>query len=198
MTGEVIRQLRLRSGLSQEELAYKMGYTDRSSISRIEKGDMKLTQDKIMEFSTLFKVSPLVILGMEEYVPPKTQVPVYGRVAAGIPIEAIENIIDYEDIPDTWAGTFGAMRIKGDSMAPRILDGDTIIVKRQDDANSGDIVVAIINGQDATVKKLIKHPDGITLQAFNPAYEPMYFSKENMEEIPVTIWGKVVENRSKF
>lgn len=198
MTGEVIRQLRLRSGLSQEELAYKMGYTDRSSISRIEKGDMKLTQDKIMEFSTLFKVSPLVILGMEEYVPPKTQVPVYGRVAAGIPIEAIENIIDYEDIPDTWTGTFGAMRIKGDSMAPRILDGDTIIVKRQDDANSGDIVVAIINGQDATVKKLIKHPDGITLQAFNPAYEPMYFSKENMEEIPVTIWGKVVENRSKF
>ena len=198
MTGEVIRQLRLRSGLSQEELAYKMGYTDRSSISRIEKGDMKLTQDKIMEFSTLFKVSPLVILGMEEYIPPKTQVPVYGRVAAGIPIEAIENIIDYEDIPDTWSGTFGAMRVKGDSMAPRILDGDTIIVKRQDDANSGDIVVAIINGQDATVKKLIKHPDGITLQAFNPAYEPMYFSKENMEEIPVTIWGKVVENRSKF
>ena len=198
MTGEVIRQLRLRSGLSQEELAYKMGYTDRSSISRIEKGDMKLTQDKIMEFSTLFKVSPLVILGMEEYIPPKTQVPVYGRVAAGIPIEAIENIIDYEDIPDTWSGTFGAMRIKGDSMAPRILDGDTIIVKRQDDANSGDIVVAIVNGQDATVKKLIKHPDGITLQAFNPAYEPMYFSKENMEEIPVTIWGKVVENRSKF
>ena len=198
MTGEVIRQLRLRSGLSQEELAYKMGYTDRSSISRIEKGDMKLTQDKIMEFSTLFKVSPLVILGMEEYIPPKTQVPVYGRVAAGIPIEAIENIIDYEDIPDTWSGTFGAMRVKGDSMAPRILDGDTIIVKRQDDADSGDIGVAIINGQDATVKKLIKHPDGITLQAFNPAYEPMYFSKENMEEIPVTIWGKVVENRSKF
>lgn len=198
MTGEVIRQLRLRSGLSQEELAYKMGYTDRSSISRIEKGDMKLTQDKIMEFSTLFKVSPLVILGMEEYIPPKTQVPVYGRVAAGIPIEAIENIIDYEDIPDTWSGTFGAMRVKGDSMAPRILDGDTIIVKRQDDADSGDIVVAIINGQDATVKKLIKHSDGITLQAFNPAYEPMYFSKENMEEIPVTIWGKVVENRSKF
>lgn len=198
MTGEVIKQLRLRSGLSQEELANKMGYTDRSSISRIEKGDMKLTQDKIMEFSTLFKVSPLVILGMEEYVPPKTQVPVYGRVAAGIPIEAIENIIDYEDIPDTWTGTFGAMRIKGDSMAPRILDGDTIIVKRQDDADSGDIVVAIINGQDATVKKLIKHPDGITLQAFNPAYEPMYFSKESMEEIPVTIWGKVVENRSKF
>ena len=198
MTGEVIRQLRLRSGLSQEELAYKMGYTDRSSISRIEKGDMKLTQDKIMEFSTLFKVSPLVILGMEEYVPPKTQVPVYGRVAAGIPIEAIENIIDYEDIPDTWSGTFGAMRVKGDSMAPRILDGDTIIVKRQDDADSGDIVVAIVNGEDATVKKLIKHPDGITLQAFNPAYEPMYFSKENMAEIPVTIWGKVVENRSKF
>ena len=198
MTGDIIRTLRLRKGLSQEELAKKMGYSDRSAISRIEKGDNKLQQDKILEFSKFFKVSPLVILGIEEYVPPKTQVPVYGRVAAGIPIEAIENIIDYEDIPDTWSGTYGAMRVQGDSMAPRILDGDTIIVKRQDDADSGDIVVAIINGQDATVKKLIKHQDGITLQAFNPAYEPMYFSKESMEEIPVLIWGKVVENRSKF
>ena len=83
-------------------------------------------------------------------------------------------------------------------MSPRILDGDTIIVKLQSDADSGDIVVALVNGQDATVKKLIKHDNGITLQAFNPAYEPMYFSKENMEEIPVVIWGKVVENRSKF
>lgn len=198
MTGDVIKTLRLRKNLSQEELAKKLGYTDRSSISRIEKGDMKLTQDKILEFSRFFKVSPLVILGMEEYVPPKTQVPVYGRVAAGIPIEAIENIIDYEDIPDTWTGVYGAMRVQGDSMAPRILDGDTIIVRRQSDAESGDVVVAIINGQDATVKKLIKHDDGITLQAFNPAYDPMYFSRGNMEEIPVIIWGKVVENRSKF
>lgn len=198
MTGDIIKTLRLRKGLSQAELSEKMGYTDRSSISRIEKGDMKLTQDKIMEFSTFFKVSPLVILGMEEYEPPKNQVPVYGRVAAGIPIEAIDNIIDYEDIPDTWNGKYAALRIKGDSMSPRILDGDTIIVKLQNDADSGDIVVALVNGQDATVKKLIKHENGITLQAFNPAFEPMYFSKESMKEIPVQIWGKVVENRSKF
>ena len=198
MTGDVIKTLRLRKGLSQEELAKKMGYTDRSSISRIEKGDNKLTQDKILEFSNFFKVSPLVILGMEEYVPPKTQVPVYGRVAAGEPIEAIENIIGYVEIPDTWVGTYGAMQIKGDSMSPRILDGDTIIVRLQNDAESGDIVVALVNGLEATVKKLIKHDHGITLQAFNPEYEPMYFSKKDIEKTPVVIWGKVVESRATF
>lgn len=128
----------------------------------------------------------------------KRLVPVYGRVAAGVPIEAIENILDFEEIPAHWFGDYAALKVKGDSMAPRILENDILIVKLQDDADSGDIVVAIVNGQDATVKKLIKHPDGITLQAFNPAYEPMYFSKEKMNEIPVTIWGKVVENRAKF
>ena len=138
---------------------------------------------------------------MEE-TPPATvkavRIPVYGRVAAGIPISAIENIIDYEEIPNTWSGVYGALKVKGDSMEPRIQDGDTLIVKRQDDAESGDVVVAIINGEDATVKKLIKKPDGIVLQPFNPAYEPMYFSADQADKIPVTIWGKVVENRQKF
>ena len=198
MTGNIIKQLRLRNGLSQAELAEKLEYTDRSTISRIEKGDIKLTQDKILEFSKFFKVSPLVILGMEEYTPPKTQVPVYGRVAAGLPIEAVENIIDYEEIPAGWSGEYAALKVKGDSMAPRIMEGDVLIVKIQDDAESGDVVVAIVNGEDATVKKLIKQGDGIVLQPLNPAYEPMYFSRANVETIPVKIWGKVIENRQKF
>lgn len=125
-------------------------------------------------------------------------IPVYGRVAAGIPIEAIENIIDFEEIPDAWPGEYAALKVKGDSMVPRIMEGDVLIVKIQDDAESGDVVVAIVNGEDATVKKLIKQGDGIVLQPLNTAYEPMYFSKSNVETIPVKIWGKVVENRQKF
>lgn len=128
----------------------------------------------------------------------KRQIPVYGKVAAGVPIEAIENIIDTEEIPANWPGEYAALKVKGDSMAPRIMEDDVLIVKLQDDAESGDIVVALINGEEATVKKLIKHTTGITLQAFNSAYEPMYFSGDEIQNIPVTIWGKVVENRAKF
>ena len=133
---------------------------------------------------------------LEQFKP--RQIPVYGRVAAGIPIEAVENIIDWEEIPSDWKGEYGCLVIKGDSMSPRILDGDRVVVKVQDDAESGDIVIAIINGHDGVCKKLIKQTDGIVLQSLNPAYEPMYFSKESQESVPVRIWGKVVELRGKL
>lgn len=126
------------------------------------------------------------------------RIPVYGRVAAGIPMEATENIIDYEEIPASWPGEYAALKVKGDSMEPKISEGDILIVRIQQDAESGDVVVAMVNGSDATVKKLIKHASGIVLQPFNPAYEPMYFTHEQAREMPVTIWGKVVENRQKF
>ena len=85
-------------------------------------------------------------------------IPVVGRVAAGIPIDAIEEIIDREDIPSTLAktGDFFGLRIKGDSMSPRIMNGDTVIVRRQDDAESDEIVIALINGHDGVCKKLKK------------------------------------------
>ena len=83
-------------------------------------------------------------------------------------------------------------------MEPRICEGDVIVVQVQDWAESGDIVVAMINGDEATVKKLIKQPDGIVLQPFNPSFESMYFTNDQIETMPVQIWGKVVENRAKF
>lgn len=125
---------------------------------------------------------------------------VLGRVAAGIPIEAIEDIIDTEEITEEMAktGEFFGLLIKGDSMEPRITDGDVVIVRRQDDAESGDIVIAMINGDDATCKRLRKYRDGIELVPNNPAYEPMFFSDEDIQSKPVRIIGKVVELRAKF
>ena len=157
--------------------------------------------DKIEMLANYFGVSKSDLV--EEPVAEETstkarRIPVYGRVAAGIPIEAVENIIDFEEIPAGWKGEYGCLVIKGDSMSPRILDGDRVVVKRQDDAESGDIVIAIINGNDGVCKKLIKHDAGITLQSLNPAYEPMFFSKESQESTPVTIWGKVVELRGRL
>lgn len=125
---------------------------------------------------------------------------VLGRVAAGIPIEAIENIIDTEEISEELArtGNFFGLQIHGDSMEPKISDGDVVIVRQQDDAESGDIVIATVNGDEATCKRLRKYRDGIELVANNPTYEPLFFSNEEIINKPVRIIGRVVELRAKF
>lgn len=128
------------------------------------------------------------------------KIPVLGTVAAGIPIEAVEDILDYEEIEPELAATgeFFALQIKGDSMEPRMQSGDVVIVRQQPDVESGDVAVVLINGDEATVKKLLKQSGGIVLQAFNPAYEPMFFSPQDIEEKPVRVIGKVIELRGKF
>ena len=125
---------------------------------------------------------------------------VLGRVAAGIPINAITEIIDTEEISEDLAktGDFFALKIKGDSMEPRIVDGDVVIVKQQEDAENGDTVIALVNGDDAVCKRLRKYRDGLELISNNPAYAPMVFDKETIETKPVRIIGKVVELRGKF
>ena len=125
---------------------------------------------------------------------------VLGQVAAGIPIEAIEDIIDTEEITEEMAktGNFFGLKIRGDSMAPRMCEGDVVIVRQQNDAESGDIVIATVNGDTATCKRLRKYRDGIELVSNNPSYEPMFFSNKEIENKPVKIIGKVVELRGKF
>ncbi len=125
---------------------------------------------------------------------------VVGRVAAGIPIEAIENIIDTEEITEEMAktGDFFGLKIRGDSMEPKISDGDVVIVRKQEDAESGQIIIATVNGTDATCKRLRKYRDGIELISNNPSYEPMFYSNKDIEEKPVRIIGRVVELRAKF
>lgn len=125
---------------------------------------------------------------------------VLGRVAAGIPIEAVEEIIDQEEITEELArtGSFFGLQIKGNSMEPRICEDDVVIVRQQDDAESGDVVIALINGDDAVCKRLRKYRDGIELISNNPSYEPMYFDNDDIEKKPVRIIGKVVELRGKF
>lgn len=125
---------------------------------------------------------------------------VLGRVAAGIPINAITEIIDTEEISEDLAktGDFFALKIKGDSMEPRIVDGDVVIVKQQEDAENGDTVIALVNGDDAVCKRLRKYRDGLELISNNPAYAPMFFDKETIGTKPVRIIGKVVELRGKF
>lgn len=204
-----IKRLREEKGLSQDALAKLTGYTDRSSITKIEKGQVDLQQSKIELFAAALGVSSRDLMGWDDtksaYKNSNTRkkgvtINVLGRVAAGIPIEAIEEIIDTEEIPEEMAatGTFFGLKIKGDSMIPNICDGDVVIVRQQDDAESGDIVIATINGDEATCKRLRKYRDGIELISNNPSYKPMDFSNNAIQEKPVKIVGKVVELRRKF
>lgn len=128
------------------------------------------------------------------------RIPVLGRVAAGIPIEAIEETIDTEEISEDLArrGTYFGLRIKGDSMSPHIMNGDTVIVRQQNDAETDDIVIAIVNGNDGVCKKLKKTSSGVMLISLNPVYDPIVFTEGEMDEIPVRIVGKVVELRRKI
>ena len=159
--------------------------------------------DKIEMLANYFKVSKADLV--EEYnaeTSDEVMIPVYGRVAAGEPIEANQdNIIGYEKISRDMArrGTMYALQIKGDSMEPTICDGDTIIVREQPDAENGEIVVATINGDDATCKKLYKIPGGgIQLVSLNRSYDPFTFEAKDVEDIPVRVLGKVVEMRRRF
>lgn len=135
----------------------------------------------------------------EPYQKTKT-INVLGRVAAGIPINAIEEIIDTEEITEDLSknGEFFGLKIKGDSMEPRICNGDVVIVRQQNDAESGDIVIAMVNGDDATCKRLVKYASSIALVSLNTKYEPMMFTIEEIETKPVRIIGKVVELRGKL
>lgn len=126
---------------------------------------------------------------------------VYGNVAAGLPMEMIESIYDTEEIPLDWTRgdkEYFGLVIKGDSMLPRMRDGDVIIVRKQEDAETGDTVVAAVNGNDATCKVLRKSPTGIELLPTNPSHDPQFYSNDDVISLPVKILGKVVELRAKF
>ena len=127
-------------------------------------------------------------------------IPVYARVAAGIPLEASEEIVDREEIPKKWTefGDYYGLRIRGDSMQPRIEEGDVVIVRKQSTADDGQTVIALVNGNDAVCKKLKVYKDGIALVSNNPMYAPMYFSASDTQDIPVRIIGRVVEIRGKL
>lgn len=133
------------------------------------------------------------------------KIKIFGEVAAGIPIKQIDNF-DPEDA-DSWeeidrrtakSGTYFALKIKGDSMEPRIFDGDTVIVRYQDTIESGETAVVAINGDEATCKKVTLTADGLVLTANNPKYTPRFFSNEAVQKLPIRILGKVVEVRGKI
>lgn len=208
-----LQELRKARGYSQQDVASLIG-VGRTTYLKYENGDNRPTR-KLNELARLFNVSTDYLLGLtdtptESLTQPLSQslskergvrIPVLGCVVAGIPIEAIEEVIDWEEIPQKMAATgkFFALRVCGHSMEPTILEGDVVIVRQQEDVDSGDIAIVLVNGDEATVKRVKKQKDGITLIATNTSvYEPHFYSNQEIHDLPVRVVGKVEELRRKM
>lgn len=187
--------------LSQREIATRINVSPQTFNTWMQ-GKAIPRMGKIQLLADYFKIekSDLIEKKTNVTLSQGIKIPVLGTVPAGIPISAVEDILDYEEIPQSWAnqGQFFALKIKGDSMEPRMISGDVAIVKQQSDADSGDVVIALVNGNEATCKKLEKTNNGIMLISTNTKYAPMFFSNEQINELPVVILGKVVELRQKY
>lgn len=204
-----LKKLRENRGMTQAELGKALDISP-SAIGMYEQGR------RIPDISTLKKISSFFSVSVDYLIennlqndanktPPSSgkgiRIPVLGRVVAGIPIEAVEEILDYEEITPELAATgeFFALKIRGHSMEPRMMEGDVVIVRRQDDVDSGDVAIVLVNGDEATVKRVKKQEEGITLIATNTSvYEPHFYSNKEITELPVRILGRVVELRGKL
>ena len=191
-------------GKSQKEVAEAIGVIP-STFNTWCQGIALPRMGKVQALSDYFGINKSDLIDDKSALIGKTpskgfSVNVLGRVAAGIPIEAITDIIDTEEISQDLAktGEFFGLQIHGDSMEPRMYEGDVVIVRQQEDAESGDIVIAMVNGYDATCKRLMKYAGGISLISLNSKYDPMMFTNQEIAEKPVRIIGKVVELRGKF
>lgn len=187
--------------IERREFAKALG-VPYSSLTDWINGNTYPRIDKIQRMADYFHIekSDLVEPRNSSKKTESIRIPVLGRIAAGIPLEMIEDIVDWEEVDAETAkqGEIFALQIKGNSMEPRIVDGDVVIIRKQEDAENGDIVIASVNGDDATCKRLRKFKDGIELVPNNPAYAPMFFSNQEIANKPVRILGKVIELRGKF
>lgn len=202
-SGQRITKLRKERDLQQKEVAAAIGM-NRIVLNRIELGKRPLRDDEAVALADFFHVTTDYLLkGVTAHPRDKkgVRIPVLGRVVAGIPIEAVEEILDYEEITPELAATgeFFALQVKGDSMLPKLEEGDVVIVKKQADVETGDIAIVLVNGDEATIKQVKKVNGGIMLYGFNPdVYEPHFYSNQQIEELPVRILGKVIESRRSW
>ena len=187
--------------LTQSQVANLLNVTS-ATISRYETGDMQPDNTTLREMSKIYEVSVDFLLGNlaneQNSASQGIKIPVLGHVVAGIPLEAIENIEGYEEISPSMAvrGEFFALRVKGRSMEPYLLENDTVIVKKQNDVENDAIAIILVNGDEATVKKIKKQETGITLIGLNTSvYEPHFYTNAEVLSLPIVIIGRVVEIR---
>lgn len=205
-----LKELRKSQGLTLIELAQKVGVSA-GTISRWESGEIaNMKRDKIALLAKALGVKATNLLDLPDsstadtsinFQPKGVRIPILGYVVAGVPIEAVEDILGYEEISTSMAATgeFFCLKVKGDSMEPTFTEGDILVIRQQPDVESNEIAVVLVNGDEGTVKRIKKSPTGITLIGDNVnSFLPVFYTNEEIQQLPVTIAGKVVELRRSF
>ena len=201
-----IKKLRTEMGLSQDELARKAGYTDRSSIAKIEKGLVDLPQSKIILFAKIFGVTPGMLMGDDGVVedidltsfPNITPIarksfPLFDGIAAGEPRLMPDGVTLYVDATVDVQADY-VLKVHGDSMiGARINDGDYVFIRQQPEVENGEIAAVAI-GEEATLKRFYKYGDVVVLRGENPEFKELTFSGEQLGQ--VRILGKAVAFQS--
>lgn len=214
--GDVIKTYRSRNNVSLRQFEEKSGLS-RSYISLLERdkvesptyksiektaAGMGITVDSLL--SLLDDEQNISLEDADTVTPPAVRVNVYGKIPAGTPLEAIEDVIDWEEIPSDWCRggkEYFALQVEGDSMYPVYLEGDIIICQVQPDFEDGQDCVVFINGYDATLKRCYHLPSGIRLLPINPSYPPRSYTAEegaSSDDPKVRILGVVREIRRKM
>lgn len=201
--------IRKKKNITQQELADKTNI-ERSTISRIENGEIDTSIDNAIKIANALEIPLEEIIAKDlrfdnispvEIDKDVVKIPVLGVIPAGVPIEAIEEVLDYEEIPKDWCKggkKYFGLLIKGDSMFPKYIDNDVVIFEKTNDFNNGDECAVMVNGDDCTFKKVLKHDHGITLQPLNSAYDIKMYSNEDIEKLPIKIIGVAKEMRRKL
>lgn len=194
-----IDELRENYNISYKQLEKNVGFAN-GYFGKLKKRESYPTIAKVDALAEYFHVTRDYLISTEEPTGSGIKIPLLGRVAAGIPIEACENIIGYEEIPSRLAntGNFFALKIKGDSMSPFICDGDKVIVRQQSEVENNQIAIVLVNGSDATCKEIRKTSTGLMLISKNPSFEPMVFTAEEIINKPIRIIVRVIEIRREL
>lgn len=201
------------ANMKQVDLVNKTGL-DKTLINKYLAGIMKAKQDKLTILADALNVNEVWLMGydvpmernlnaykVDELGNSVTSIPVLGTVKAGYNYLAQENWIKTIDVETSLVGNgenYFALKVHGDSMSPVLVENDIVIIRRQNDFENGDIVVAIINGDEATIKKAKKNDNSILLQPLNTNYEPLIYTYDEMKTIPVEIIGIVKQLKREF
>ena len=220
--GEIIKQRRKELGLSAEDIAKKAGVSP-ATIYRYESGDIRNPRSSILRpIAEVLNLDLYDLVGWSQLIidrndmwsqssikaptasaapKPYRRIPVLGSIPAGVPIEAVEDFEDWEDLPESMfksGAEYFALKVKGDSMSPKYEDGDVLILRRQETCDNGQDCAVLVNGDDATFKRVRLSERGITLQPLNPKYDPIFYTNQEGRELPIRILGVVVELRRKI
>lgn len=201
--GEIIKDLRMKRGMTQSALAEKIGLKNQSTIAKWEKNENFPNGREVIKLTEIFNVSADYLLGLEDIknflpsTPATIAIPIIVVIACGNPIDADENIQGYiykspESVP---SGKIIALQTIGDSMAPTIPPGAVALVRLQSEVEIGEIAAVLVNGdKEATLKRIKRHKDTLILSPDNNDYSPYIVNKDN----PAKIIGKVVGYEMKF